>query len=1192
MRKEVGASAGFVALLAVVIHSVFRPETSGPPVAMPPEGASSDKELRLSVPWEAPGVIEGPWLATREFFHTPEKRIWPCKPERRKPDEPESDLLFPFCEIDSRRFPNLTQATRAMFGINECAGPIRVIIATVPDPVRSRLALTADEQIETVEYALQAAGWEFAEQWLPWSDVPDPNQGNVSKRRYERYLLRLQQELPGVLVFRKAAAKARRGAEIEKKGCISSPEPQRERVFSRESLLVFVVGETPTAGINGRAFQAARKLASAFIGPSDHLGILAPTFSGSFYSLASLLAPEDESFKSRIHVYSGSASRKEYGELFTYHTGITFHSGGHNSADFQKGFCEVLDRYHIDHSDAASLVEDETAYGDAITADRKDCSDVRMYRFPRDISHLRNAYREAVNESQRSIYNPLPGLDFSMRDPRTGEDSIPVYSLQQTPQAQNAVLAEITTDFNRRRVRLVNISASNILDLLFLAHMIRVESPDTRVLISDAHALFIPAAANASLEGTLFLSSYPMTLSMSGVRQIPPPAKDQGVVFAHAGHEGLFNVTQFLLRDMGLENSPRLDYGHAHDSEVHREDHPPLWLLTANGYGFFPLQAIRLDHKLHQKWMPADPDRNWRDPAREMHFPRPPRSWMLLEGCLAIAIVVFCLLLMEANTNPVSHLPMGLKIRPGFYYFAGRCLSLASLLFVLSASQWILVLPVAIEFFKIKYEEADLLVIQTFIVIGVVGFFAPLLAIWYVMPAWRLRAQLLKRGHRWHTAAFAALVAWYGCALWFWWCCTSLDRDKPDAAYFDMRALEIYSGSSPAVPILVLLGALFVIAVAHFRRYSLAALDQPYLPLGPARRPDIEAHLQKVSRQVVSPIDLTTRQACIITGLVVGFGVSSWFLLRCYAYFSAFEQRPYNYLLVSSELAAFALLALGCVHIVRLWRAFEQLLVDFESFVYMGPLVRVTRSWPRRPIWSSGKFIRNPAFERQSLIALHNRKVVNAARPAAEFDSFHDAVKAMRETRALRPAFEGVFETTRKYYDCCRDIAQEILSADLYPYWLSHVVGERPAETTINQSTEASISIPAGADFVVLQLARYFVFVAVQIQRLAWALSLLMVILMVAFNTYRVQAPQTVGRLMAVCFVVIGFFVVPVFAGLERNPILSRIAGTRPGKLNWEFYGQIAALGALPLIGVLAHLFPAVGGFLSSWVAPSVESVH
>lgn len=156
----------------------------------------------------------------------------------------------------------------------------------------------------------------------------------------------------------------------------------------------------------------------------------------------SLQRPED--FKSRIRVCSGGVAREEYGKSFEYHTGISFHSGWHTSTDFQKAFCGILEQYHIDHLDAANLVEDETAYGGGVVKDRTSCFDVRTYYFPRDISHLRNAYRKATGEAQRDAYNPLPGLDFSVRDPQTGEDSIPVYSPQQTPQSQNAILQQIT----------------------------------------------------------------------------------------------------------------------------------------------------------------------------------------------------------------------------------------------------------------------------------------------------------------------------------------------------------------------------------------------------------------------------------------------------------------------------------------------------------------------------------------------------------------------------------------------------------------------------------------------------------------------------------------------------------------------------------------------------------------------------
>lgn len=42
------------------------------------------------------------------------------------------------------------------------------------------------------------------------------------------------------------------------------------------------------------------------------------------------------------------------------------------------------------------------------------------------------------------------------------------------------------------------------------------------------------------------------------------------------GLKDLFNVIQFLLRDIGLKNVPRLDYSHAHDDPQHAEDHTPL----------------------------------------------------------------------------------------------------------------------------------------------------------------------------------------------------------------------------------------------------------------------------------------------------------------------------------------------------------------------------------------------------------------------------------------------------------------------------------------------------------------------------------------------------------------------------------------------------------------------------------------
>jgi hypothetical protein len=62
--------------------------------------------------------------------------------------------------------------------------------------------------------------------------------------------------------------------------------------------------------------------------------------------------------------------------------------------------------------------------------------------------------------------------------------------------------------------------------------------------------------------------------------------------------------------------------------------------------------------------------------------------------------------------------------------------------------------------------------------------------------------------------------------------------------------------------------------------------------------------------------------------------------------------------------------------------------------------------------------------------------------------------------------------------------------------------------------------------------------------------------------------------------------------GLERDPILSRIAGTTPGKLDVESYLKVIGYGTLPVLGLLASQFPSISGFLYSWVAPTLQALH
>ena len=57
---------------------------------------------------------------------------------------------------------------------------------------------------------------------------------------------------------------------------------------------------------------------------------------------------------------------------------------------------------------------------------------------------------------------------------------------------------------------------------------------------------------------------------------------------------------------------------------------------------------------------------------------------------------------------------------------------------------------------------------------------------------------------------------------------------------------------------------------------------------------------------------------------------------------------------------------------------------------------------------------------------------------------------------------------------------------------------------------------------------------------------------------------------------------------VERDHVLSRLKSPTPGRVdvNWDFIKRIAMYGVLPLLVVIASLFPEIGGTLFGWLEP------
>jgi len=136
------------------------------------------------------------------------------------------------------------------------------------------------------------------------------------------------------------------------------------------------------------------------------------------------------------------------------------------------------------------------------------------------------------------------------------------------------------------------------------------------------------------------------------------------------------------------------------------------------------------------------------------------------------------------------------------------------------------------------------------------------------------------------------------------------------------------------------------------------------------------------------------------------------------------------------------------------------------------------------------------------------------------------------------------------------------------------------------------VAVKAGAQLFAL---RYIIFIQTtcrQVENFLVFLSVGFVLTLTSLNSYPFQSGHVMGWFMASLLIGIGLAVGFVLAGSERDPVLSRLNGTTPGKIGKDFYMNLLSYGALPVLTVLAAQFPAIGSFLFSWVQPVLQALR
>ena len=636
---------------ALVLLAVFASPRSIPPGAEStgrgaqagpsPSGASTPKKA-------APGKVPQLQGSSKQLFNPDDI----CSVAKYEMHEKLAEFGVDFPEQDE-----IGKSAAISTGTKEATPPAEAMIALLPDPVHTHLALRFDRYIEVMQQALQdstsenSPGWVYVSQWLPWDPVPyQASQDPIDRTNV--HLFDADRECaPGILIFRKNGYQA---GNVQGK-----------------FLIVFLISESPTSGILHQnqllyAIQSwhtiqlrtetqakAETVKEGNQGgkmpdrnhPDGILRILGPSFSASLPALDSLLLAnkcheEDRGsqpcFKD-AQVISGSVSTsrsviQESGN-FPGLKDAKFISMNESSDAIQEMLLSYL--YSLDHTSpdqVAFVSEDETAFGNLLSSMHHSSSissgdtSARplLFHYPREISQLRNAYAKnsilhPSSQQQSSPNTNQQDLTLSLEDRHEEEDSVPLFSDNQSPISEESVLSAMTRAIDREHVRVAVINGSDVLDVIFVARYFSRNLPNVRVVLQNADLLFERSPDVSDFRGMLMANTYPLipdNISWTGrFMHMPDGSTNENGplgpfgsylperIFSSYETTGIYNATRLLETapltflqatspSLAAKPSPTPLWLTEYTDPFHGGSHPPLWLNAVGRGGFWPVALL------------------------------------------------------------------------------------------------------------------------------------------------------------------------------------------------------------------------------------------------------------------------------------------------------------------------------------------------------------------------------------------------------------------------------------------------------------------------------------------------------------------------------------------------------------------------------------------------------------------------
>jgi len=231
----------------------------------------------------------------------------------------------------------------------------------------------------------------------------------------------------------------------------------------------------------------------------------------------------------------------------------------------------------------------------------------------------------------------------------------------------------------------------------------------------------------------------------------------------------------------------------------------------------------------------------------------------------------------------------------------------------------------------------------------------------------------------------------------------------------------------------------------------------------------------------------------------------------------------------------------------------------------------------------------------RSMVAPLSEQLTACYQKCKEFDDWFAQHYAAAETE-IHPADLAAM---RAFQEELAKTAGVVFLRILQPAWSeekrSLVLDLSPSGAAASEDKHATESLEphvrAAEEFFCLPYIGFIQNILGRIRSITFSITLLFIAATLSVASYPFDPRPLLGATFLALFAVIAAIIVFVYAEIHRDPTLSYITNTDPGKLGMDFWMKLIAFGIGPLVGLLTALFPEVTGFLTAWLQPGVQAI-